>query len=115
MFLFGLFSTNIPYIIIACIYILGFGVYSGNSIKEKLFHKTYEPVYVSVEKHDQASSNTTFHYYNKVTFIKQDIERQKSICYSYALFEIIQICHPEHLKADVYLQTFNFSRPPPRS
>ena len=115
MFLFGLFSTNIPYIILACLYAVGFGVYSGNSIKEKLFHKSEELVLVLVQKQQPVSTITSFHYYNKLTVKKQSTESQKFCQFSNALPDIIQICHTDPIKIDAYLQTNNFSRPPPLS
>ena len=81
MFFFGLFSTQIPYIILAVLYLVGFGAYSVNSLKNK--NNVEIPAekildYVAKSSIDK-SANKTF-YYASFTQKKTTKNVLKSFC-----------------------------------
>ena len=117
MFFFGLFSTHLPYIILSVLYLVGFGAFSANLIRDKISSNPPEAkiIHVTLKQSVQPSAKDFhFSYYNKTVFsknYKSTKEQELSIVYKVILPKIIykqfNYC---------YISSFNFSifsRPPP--
>lgn len=81
MFIFGLFSTNVPYLVLMGLYLLGFGVYSTNSIREKLHSGNEEDnktIVLSKNQPAQLNLNKTFYYHFKAEKKNLSIVNEKA-------------------------------------
>lgn len=117
MFLFGLFSTHLPYIILMGLYFVGFGIYSSNAIREKFGlndHKQAEKTITldNSSEYPDLYSSRDFHY-SDYTIIKVIAEKQ-SLVHS-VHFKIAYSCFPEIKEKPVAEPFYSnlFSRPPP--
>jgi|WetSurMetagenome_2_1015567.scaffolds.fasta_scaffold674772_2 hypothetical protein len=116
MFQFGLFSTSLPYIILASLYILGFGVYSGKSIVEKFLPDNNTSSEISYNPGHSYSSfnNAKSLHFNKIKneFHKQFKDRPKDTILAKADLDI-------DISFELILNSYSsfsytlFSRPPP--
>ena len=117
MFFFGLFSTHLPYIILASLYLLGIGAYSANAIRDR-FQKNIpdEKILFVDSKQPVKFTQKDFHYNQyKTSEVKKDVsEKNESIQNTiFKVFNNRKICIELNC---FYVSSLNFSlfsRPPP--
>ena len=63
MFFFGIFSTHLPYIVLAVLYLVGFGAYSVNNVKEKAVQiSSDKTIQISHKLQSAHQPDKTFYY-----------------------------------------------------
>ncbi len=98
MFLVGVFSTHITYIILALVYIFGFGSYALNQKKQHTELANSDKVIMVEKKQSILHSETTYYYFADGSECeKSPIQRLKPIFYfkkynqtKYKLFDTLE-------------------------
>ena len=114
MFFFGIFSTHIPYLILTVLYLVGFGAYSANRVKEKSDSGSEKTIQLSQKNQTVSHLYRTFYFHQKVSKTQQVIQTASSS-------RIIHfISYWKHNYIEKYSQYYSlqlifslFSRPPP--
>jgi hypothetical protein len=117
MFLFGFFSTNIPYFILASLYLVGFGVYSGNTLREKLFNKhenTHEISYAPNANTQELNNSKAVHYHNASSNFNNYLGLNFNEKLAFVKVQMVRVLPFEKKPyTDNGCYSFVFSRPPP--
>ena len=118
MFFFGLFSTQIPYIVLAVLYLVGFGAYSVNSIKNKnSIEIPAEKVLDYVAKSSINKSAKKDFYYSSFTERKASKTVSKNF-YSCNIIIYIELSKHNYVPDQIVFYSIQtsfslYSRPPP--
>jgi hypothetical protein len=117
MFQFGLFATHLPYLILAGLYFIGFGLYSGKSVVDKIFlniNADKEIVYpetgASVLYSDTSKTIHFFRLNKEKQPVQASIAKQSSNHYVSLMHYIVTFASAYIF--DSFYFTY-FSRPPP--
>ena len=118
MFFFGLFSTHIPYIILAILYSIGFGAYSFNNIQSKIFfkkEKEFEKEITFIKHKEFKKSSFYFQDFKSNKHAQTTSESKLSEVHEQQpVFDITKILsHPNVTKYYLLVCFDQFSRPPP--
>lgn len=112
MFPFGSFITQIPLILFSALYLLYFGAFTLNKIRNREAQGD-QPVSCEHQKVIVAGSDGYFHYFDHNTTPDTDIESINELFRIYELPEESSIIPPEYKEIYSAPGYSNFCRPPP--
>jgi hypothetical protein len=117
MFFFGLFSTHIPYIILTVLYLLGYGAYSINSVREKIADNIQNEKVIEyspkVNSGDLAQNNSYYFHKNYQKLFKSisfSIQKQITVHFFAVKYKFVKELTKGY---SLHLIYSLFSRPPP--
>jgi hypothetical protein len=117
MFFVGLFSTNLPYIILSIGYLIGFGLYSTNTVLDKLAEKNNSSEQIiecqSFENLVSSQASIAYSYATHWQHQTQQATQPAADELQFSVAQSVQYIDFKQFEIDYTFVSFSFLRPPP--